>query len=727
MRDFNYIREKFDENCRPLNNYWLIAIIILFFISPIQKVDATGSEYRDVQNIAELLKDKNRDGKPDLLGEKVKVSGRATVASGVLNEHYLIVYIQDSSAGIMVFSNTIQTDIREGDSLLVSGTLEIHSSKPEIVVEQLEKVGNDKSQPSPISINRAFRNPEQFRGKFVSGQAVAVNNDFGKNRKMLEIAPANESEGKLYIFVSRSNVHHDAFNFNLIEKDDRIKVDGVLIRYISDFTGDTLYQVLPRKPRDFAISGIRPTLNDGSLLYADIDTARSRIYTLLDSGLWQYDLTDESWQYLDALDEIDRPLNGYEFGVDPYSGLIKLWSRGIGKMFTVDPENFEVQRVDRSFDHRNQYGHYPFFRDSTLYAFGGYGLWEMHNLIVFYNRRMDKWSIQNVDNSSPYPNRRQPQTGVYIPENDELYIFGGQGTKAEHPDDKNAIQKTFSDIWRFSFKEQAWEKVMTLDLHGHSDEGTLTQAKIGNTNKRSSSFYLPDEQLWFIPCSNSDSYEGQFNMQPVYLDAKYAESSISLDFGSSNVFKPVNFFYDANREEAIFVGINNISSTGSHPVQIMRVHKNELLAKVNGAPFYASISSYYYFLIFGVIGLIIFWFYKNSTGGDENTEKQEADIITLPSLLQEDWLNRQERKLLKFIYESGRFMESHEIEEHFWDDVESYDYRRRLRNDTINSINSKFRENFPEKEGRLILRRKDPDDNRRYLYGINKEPLNEDL
>jgi hypothetical protein len=54
-----------------------------------------------------------------------------------------------------------------------------------------------------------------------------------------------------------------------------------------------------------------------------------------------------------------------------------------------------------------------------------------------------------------------------------------------------------------------------------------------------------------------------------------------------------------------------------------------------------------------------------------------------------------------------------------WSDIDNYDYRRKLRNETINAINNKFSK-FTNNSELLIQRQKDPNDNRRYLYEIGK-------
>ena len=69
-------------------------------------------------------------------------------------------------------------------------------------------------------------------------------------------------------------------------------------------------------------------------------------------------------------------------------------------------------------------------------------------------------------------------------------------------------------------------------------------------------------------------------------------------------------------------------------------------------------------------------------------------------------------------------MESQEIEELLWSNIESYDYRRRLRNDILKDINQKFKKHHPDL-GKIILRKKDPNDKRRYLYGLNKQLVKE--
>ena len=695
-----------------------LVISILLVLMPLAQIKAISPNSNEVDKIEELLRDDNGDGRLDRLGEKVTVRGRATVGADVFSDRYMILYMQDSAAGIMIFSDELDTSVSKGDSLHVTGTLTMHASKPEIVVEHLDVVGENSQILDPVPLNRAFEDPERYRGLLVSGKAVVQNGNTGSNTKMIQISSPSGSDDSLHVFVSRSNAYYEDFKFDALKAGDHIHISGILIRYTSDYTGDMLYQVLPRKQEDLIINNLQPELEKGSFIYADIDTTSGKVYVLLESGLWVYNLNNSSWRFLDALEDFEGTFSNYEFGFNAKADAIQLWSNGIGELYTMDPKTYNIKREDRSFNHQNQFGHYPFYRDSTLYAFGGYGFWENHNIIVYYNQSQHAWSIQNVNRNSSLPSRRTPATGVYEQDNEWLYIFGGHGTESGHSEDQNTLRREFQDIWRFSFKNQRWEKIMTLDKPKNN---AILPSGVGKTNKQSSSFYLPEEHMWFIPFFNSKSQEDTFKLRPVHLASQEAKVGISLDFDSNDRFAPTNYFYNPNEKEVVFVGIYNRVNSDTYSVRTFRIPADSLMLKVSGKPFYASIQLYYYLFGLTLIGALLFWLYRDRNSGEKREEEQH-EFINFRTLNQANWLNSKEERLINYMHEEERFMASHEIEELLWSNVESYDYRRRLRNDTIKSINKKFEQHYPQ-ERSLILRKKDPDDNRRYLYGLSENIL----
>ncbi|PAU95806.1 hypothetical protein CK503_01740 [Aliifodinibius salipaludis] len=684
---------------------------------------AIASDSKKISMIEDLLADRDGDGRIDRLGEQVTVRGRATVGDNVFDDEYLILYVQDQTAGIMVFSDMLDVPVSKGDSLQVTGTLKLHASKPEIVVEDLKilKSGNRVPEAKPLS--RVFKNPDDYRGLLVSGEAVIQRGSTPKDIKMLRIAPTTGSDDSLHIFVSRSNVDYEDFNFNTLGAGERIHIRGILIRYISDYNGEMYYQVLPRRRDDLTINNLQPMLEEGAFIYADIDTTSGTIYMLLQSGLWGYNLSGKKWRFLDALADFEGAFSTYEFGFNARTNLIQLWSRGMGKLFNIDPKTYEIERVDQSSEHRNQFGHFPFYRDSTLYAFGGYGFWDYHNMMIHFNHPRNEWRLQAVDQNSPYPSRRIPRTGIFDQQQDRLYIFGGWGTDSGYSEDRNSRSQEFQDIWSFSFGSQKWKKIMTLEQRENGSGSVIHPSKIGEINKQSSSLYLPDEQMWFIPTFDPEPLDDAFYFRAVHLPSHHATGLVSPDFDRSNKFMPTNYFYNPNEDEAVFVGIDNLTNTTTYPVHVHRMPADSLMANISNPPFYLSTKLYYYLIGLVVIGGFLFWFYRKEPNGGK-VEEQESKNISYHSLLQASWYNSKEKKLLEYMHQQDRFLGSQEIEELLWSDIESYDYRRRLRNDILKEINRKFKKHYPG-VGSIILRKKDPDDNRRYLYGLNKQFIEE--
>ena len=54
-----------------------------------------------------------------------------------------------------------------------------------------------------------------------------------------------------------------------------------------------------------------------------------------------------------------------------------------GIVYNFDGKSFE--RLDNSFEHKSQYGLFPFINKEELYSFGGYGLFTFKNIITRFN------------------------------------------------------------------------------------------------------------------------------------------------------------------------------------------------------------------------------------------------------------------------------------------------------------------------------------------------------
>jgi|GEM_PF-2762010 len=218
---------------------------------------AAGRDTTSISPISKILLDKNGDGKADLIGQNVRISGRASVASSVFDDEYLMVYVQDRTGGILVFSDTLKHQIGLGDSLVVSGKLQLYSGKPEVMVESYSIIETkEKRVPNPISLDKAFEEPQKYSGMLAEGKAIVTQKNFGNTMAMLRISPIDSSDHSLYAFVSRSNTNYSDFDFDILSVGDHIRIKGIVEKYNSDYFNKTIYEVLPRTPEDIKYSGL---------------------------------------------------------------------------------------------------------------------------------------------------------------------------------------------------------------------------------------------------------------------------------------------------------------------------------------------------------------------------------------------------------------------------------------------------------------------------------------
>ncbi|NIV14685.1 MAG: hypothetical protein GWN62_26445, partial [Aliifodinibius sp.] len=227
---------------------------ILLFLAV--ETEASVSDSVTVQSVSEVLVDANDDGKLDLLNQRVRVAGRASVGSSVFSSQDLIMYMQDAKSGILVFSNTQRKDISRGDTLIVSGRLQLYYGNPEIVVDTIRVVKADSKSPTPISLRDAFEHPRQYLGMLVEGEAVITRKNISSDYTTLTISASDTSQSSLTIYVNEGHNYRKDFDFNTLRVGDHIRIKGIMDTYTFQESGNTIYEVLPRTPDDFEYAGM---------------------------------------------------------------------------------------------------------------------------------------------------------------------------------------------------------------------------------------------------------------------------------------------------------------------------------------------------------------------------------------------------------------------------------------------------------------------------------------
>lgn len=466
-------------------------------------------------------------------------------------------------------------------------------------------------------------------------------------------------------------------------------------------------------------SNQEPRFIHGEIIYADVDTANSRLLVVLSDGLWQYKLDSNQWLFLSELESLPNDFSEFEFAYNNKKGVISFWDRGVGRVFEVDPQAYQTTRIDKSHSHRNQFKHQPFIREGNIYAFGGYGYWIWKNYITYYDRELQEWSVQNVDPSSQVPSARVPHTGIYSSSLDEFLIYGGRiPVEKQRADDQYTARHHINDVWRFSFADNSWNKVATIDqrYRFYNPESFI---RISRTNGISGSAYSKESDVWYIPTVTEDASDDLMFLTLVHAASGQIGESILLPSIKSNQIVPINFLFNPSSGNLIIVGIKKITDADQYPVEVIRVSEDSLLTEIQFTESNENGYWIYVLILLLLAGLSGGFYLKNRFKQKKDRSKGEKSF-TQRQIQQVQWLNSDEKRLLKYLFGNRGYLESMIIDEALWPDIDNYDYRRKLRNDTINSINKKFRKRLSNNVD-IIERIKDPDDQRRYLYGLNED------
>lgn len=199
-------------------------------------------------SIGEARADRDCNFIPDRLGQWVEVRGRVTIPSGLLMKSQMIIALQDSTGGIVVYNrNFPDFPVKEGDSIAVYGKIghywgltEIDSAK----VNMLDSLHRRIVQPMKL----VTQSLEQMEGRLVNLKARIVNEGRGNRGDFLILEYDN---GKQQIKVFSSD-----FNKSLVEhfrKGDVIEITGIVAQRDGSPLQDQNYEIWVRSNSDIQI------------------------------------------------------------------------------------------------------------------------------------------------------------------------------------------------------------------------------------------------------------------------------------------------------------------------------------------------------------------------------------------------------------------------------------------------------------------------------------------
>ncbi len=217
-----------------------------------------GGIKQEVTPLNEIKPYAKGDGVSDLIGDTVTVGGIASIASGVLHENYLQIFIQQDSTGISLFSESFDKPVNPGDSILARGVVQEYYGLTEINVLDYEVFSDTRKQPLQISLAEAIDNLAKYEGMLVGGTGTVIGKGDRFNGKYLMISPEGIPDKSIMIYVTNFHSRYQDFDFESISIGDDLQVAGILSLYNPDTRGEegNTYKIHLRTSKDLTIIGI---------------------------------------------------------------------------------------------------------------------------------------------------------------------------------------------------------------------------------------------------------------------------------------------------------------------------------------------------------------------------------------------------------------------------------------------------------------------------------------
>jgi len=202
-----------------------------------------------------------------------------------------------------------------------------------------------------------------------------------------------------------------------------------------------------------------PTVPENSLM-AYNRYANSYVVLADSSSYYTYRLKAQKWEkhhyYLDAEQPFEELTNEY-FMLPVSKARVYLIHRGCGIVLQLYKGH--LQRIDKSFAHRNQFGAVAYAFKGMPYMFGGYGFFETKNVHTSFLPTIGEWlEVDEYGKQRPSPR----QGSFIVREKNRIYLIGGHSEN--HPQKLNFIP----EIWRYNICQKSWVFMGSLTPTWHA-------------------------------------------------------------------------------------------------------------------------------------------------------------------------------------------------------------------------------------------------------------------
>ena len=365
---------------------------------------------------------------------------------------------------------------------------------------------------------------------------------------------------------------------------------------------------------------------------------------------------------------------------------------GTGQVYkAINKTNNQIAftRIDSTKHYGNNYSAFNFSYHDTLFSFGGYGFWHLNGQLRYFNDGYE-WNVQKLNQEFP-----TGKNGAFLnPATSLVY----------------SIQTNIGNDIAFEIDPKTYQ-LLELNLK------TKKIKSLGRLNNEVSKI----SQLEFfigLPSLNSVLY---------ISDNQY----FLLNYQNNRVYKLINqtvydaFHRNANRVSNTFESGGRIYFTEFPNLNLQSVPISMNDFALESFQIYEPINQTNYWII-GVIGFIIISvgvYYVFRKGNKSHLPIQNIQTKMEESPINENDFSPIEQHLINLILsnsEKGLFVTVDQINNTLGLSKKSVEIQKKIRGESINKINHKFKIIF-DSELDLIIRNRSENDRRYYNYIITKE------
>lgn len=191
------------------------------------------------------LHSNNEQGTPGpyyTIGDTVTVAGIVTVGTYTFAGEYTEVFIQDATAGIKIYADTIFATFAQGDSLTITGTIEQYKGMTEIVPTDWTVHSQGHLLPEPLVLNcsevdHSFQNDhsEPNEGRLIRIEDVTLSGTWPSELAL------TDSTGSCRLYID-----YDTGLQDLIPSYGAFSLIGILKQYDTSSPYTDGYEIVPR-------------------------------------------------------------------------------------------------------------------------------------------------------------------------------------------------------------------------------------------------------------------------------------------------------------------------------------------------------------------------------------------------------------------------------------------------------------------------------------------------